>query len=107
MEEAAELRKVFARAIQKARQKAGMSKTDLARALPADYSTVDSWEHETGTAVPSLIRAIKVTRVLGISLDELAFGRDECAEKLRQREIQLAELRGLLRGTPPTPIGRR
>ncbi len=62
--------------IKKAREAAGLSKSELARRLGVHPSTCIQWESEGGTR-PSMQRLIDAAVVLGVSLEWLGTGRGE------------------------------
>ncbi len=58
--------------IYKYRTSSGMSQTDLANALEVSRQSVSKWENNS--AVPDLDRIVKMSRLFGVTLDELVFG---------------------------------
>ncbi len=54
------------------RTASGMSQTDLANALEVSRQSVSKWENNS--AVPDLERIINMSRLFGVTLDELVFG---------------------------------
>ncbi len=58
--------------IYKYRTASGMSQTDLANALEVSRQSVSKWENNS--AVPDLERIINMSRLFGVTLDELVFG---------------------------------
>ena len=60
------------------RVKKNMSQGDLANALDVSRQSVSKWENNS--AQPALDKLIEMSRVFGVSLDELVFGLDEKEE---------------------------
>ncbi len=58
--------------IYKYRTASGMSQTDLANALEVSRQSVSKWENNS--AVPDLERIINMSRLFGVTLDDLVFG---------------------------------
>ena len=58
--------------IKEFREAAGLSKTELARAMDVDLAAVHRWE--TGTAMPLAAKLPKLADLLGCSIDAL-YGR--------------------------------
>lgn len=59
--------------LQKMREAAGLSQTDVAKTLRVDVSTVGHWE--AGDAMPRAAKLPKLADLFGCTIDEL-FGRD-------------------------------
>lgn len=70
------------------RERARVSLSELARQAGVDYMQVS--RYEKGQSAPSLDTAIRLARVLRVSLDELATG-SEPPEPLAFRNLQLFE----------------
>lgn len=62
--------------IKKARESAGLSKSELARRLGVHPSTCIQWETKGGTT-PSMNHLIEAATILGVSLEWLGTGRGE------------------------------
>lgn len=54
------------------RNRRGMSQGDLAEALDVSRQSISKWE--TGAAVPELEKLVKLSRLFGVTLDELVAG---------------------------------
>ncbi len=65
--------------IYKYRTASGMSQTDLANALEVSRQSVSKWENNS--AVPDLERIVNMSRLFGVTLDELVFGEKSDAKK--------------------------
>lgn len=61
---------------------------------------------ERDEGAPDIAQARVMARELKGTLEELIFGRDDCAEKLRDAQILIAELRALLRDGLSTPAAK-
>lgn len=59
----------FGEALKQLRQRMGLRQKDLARMAGVDRSTLANWER--GAKQPSLDTVVRLSEVLGISLDEL------------------------------------
>lgn len=75
--------------LQELREAAGLSKSEVARRLSVDLSTVCHWER--GAAVPRTDKLPALADMLGCSIDNL-FGREPQtgSDGLRQEEPQAA-----------------
>ncbi len=71
--------------IYKYRTASGMSQTDLANSLEVSRQSVSKWENNS--AVPDLERIVNMSRLFGVTLDELVFG-----EKSEPRREVINEL---------------
>ena len=65
--------------IYKFRSAANMSQTDLANALEVSRQSVSKWENNS--AVPDLERLINMSKLFGVTLDELVYGKKEEAKQ--------------------------
>ena len=65
--------------IKELREAAGLSKTELARAMDVDLAAVHRWE--TGTAMPLAAKLPKLADLLGCSIDAL-YGRSGPPESI-------------------------
>ena len=65
--------------IYKFRSEANMSQTDLANALEVSRQSVSKWENNS--AVPDLERLINMSKLFGVTLDELVYGKMEEAKQ--------------------------
>ena len=65
--------------IYKVRSEANMSQTDLANALEVSRQSVSKWENNS--AVPDLERLINMSKLFGVTLDELVYGKKEEAKQ--------------------------
>ena len=65
--------------IYKFRSAANMSQTDLANALEVSRQSVSKWENNS--AVPDLERLINMSKLFGVTLDELVYGKMEEAKQ--------------------------
>ena len=65
--------------IYKFRSEANMSQTDLANALEVSRQSVSKWENNS--AVPDLERLINMSKLFGVTLDELVYGKKEEAKQ--------------------------
>lgn len=65
--------------IYKFRSDANMSQTDLANALEVSRQSVSKWENNS--AVPDLERLINMSKLFGVTLDELVYGKREEAKQ--------------------------
>ena len=65
--------------IYKFRSEANMSQTDLANALEVSRQSVSKWENNS--AVPDLERLINMSKLFGVTLDELVYGKREEAKQ--------------------------
>ena len=61
------------------RTAANMSQTDLANALEVSRQSVSKWENNS--AVPDLERLINMSKLFGVTLDELVYGKKEEAKQ--------------------------
>ena len=75
--------------ISRLRAEKHLSQGDLAEALDVSRQSVSKWE--TDASVPDLDKLVKLSRVFGVSLDELVTGEAPSAEEVPPRE----------NGTPP------
>ena len=71
--------------IYKFRSEANMSQTDLANALEVSRQSVSKWENNS--AVPDLERLINMSKLFGVTLDELVYGKMEEAKQEGFQEI--------------------
>jgi len=60
----------FGEALKRLRKKIGLKQDDLARMIGVERSTVANWER--GAKQPSLDTLLRLSEILGVSLDELA-----------------------------------
>src|SRR5947209_7535937 len=63
--------------IQRLRQEAGMSQSELARESKVPIGTLRNWEQDR--RIPALDAAARLAKVLGVSLDEMALPTQEPA----------------------------
>ena len=60
----------------------GMSQTALADELEVSRQSVSKWEN--GTAIPDLDKLIKMSKLFGVSLDDIVFGTQHLPKKEEQ-----------------------
>lgn len=68
----AELLRSLGRKLEKARERAGLKKSYVAKVIGVSASTVGAWETSLGENAPSYISITKLARLYGISLDYLS-----------------------------------
>ena len=61
-------------ALRRRRKEAGLTQAELADKLGCGIATLQNWEH--GKNVPEGAYGMKVCEILGMSMDELYFGRE-------------------------------
>jgi transcriptional regulator with XRE-family HTH domain len=83
----------FAASVTKLR--GGTSKKEFAARLGVEVSSLYRWEGAAGA--PGLDASVLISRKLGISLNELAFGHDPLAQEVERLRFEVRELRELLR----------
>lgn len=81
--------------ISRLRAEKHLSQGDLAEALDVSRQSVSKWE--TDASVPDLDKLVKLSRVFGVTLDQLVTGADPSAEEAPPREA----------GAPPAPVSGR
>ena len=86
--------------IYKFRSAANMSQTDLANALEVSRQSVSKWENNS--AVPDLERLINMSKLFGVTLDELVYGK---MEEAKQEGFQEAIPQITLNVKPQTVAG--
>ena len=86
--------------IYKFRSEANMSQTDLANALEVSRQSVSKWENNS--AVPDLERLINMSKLFGVTLDELVYGK---MEEAKQEGFQEAIPQITLNVKPQTVAG--
>ena len=86
--------------IYKFRSDANMSQTDLANALEVSRQSVSKWENNS--AVPDLERLINMSKLFGVTLDELVYGK---MEEAKQEGFQEAIPQITLNVKPQTVAG--
>lgn len=77
--------KTMGEKIKEYRKKAGMTQEQMAAHLSVTFQTVSKWE--TGTSCPDLSQIVPLTRLLGISTDEL-FGVNDWEPDKRYKELK-------------------
>ena len=68
-----------------------MSKTDLAKEIGLSASTVHSW-WQRGTENISISTLAKISRLFGVTLDELVFGTAETSSELEYEEREILRI---------------
>ena len=63
----------FVSNIRKLRVKHGLSKQDLAKELKTSMRQVYRWED--GTSLPTIQHAVGMSRLFGVTIDQLVFGK--------------------------------
>jgi transcriptional regulator with XRE-family HTH domain len=87
--------------LQKVRQRAGLSQSDLAEAADTPIGTIRNWEQ--GRRVPLFDAVIRVAQALGVSIDELAaegIGPNPAMARGRPKKEPTAEKPERPRGRP-------
>lgn len=69
--------------LQKLRRQAGMSQQELADQLHVSRQSISKWE--LGTATPDLDNLVRLSKLFGVSLDELVLGRTEKPQETSQQ----------------------
>lgn len=75
--------------LQKLRRQAGMSQQELADQLHVSRQSISKWE--LGTATPDLDNLVRLSKLFGVSLDELVLGRTEKPQEASQQPAQPVE----------------
>ncbi len=88
----------FGEILIKRRKEIGMTQDDLAEKLGVSRQSVSKWEN--GECMPDSEKLIKLSDVLGISLDELTGRRERTAPETRCSEVQAPEIPERPKGKP-------
>lgn len=75
--------------LQKLRRQAGMSQQELADQLRVSRQSISKWELRTAT--PDLDNLVRLSKLFGVSLDELVLGRTEKPQETSQQPAQPVE----------------
>lgn len=80
----------FAKIIKNKRTELGMTQSELADQLLISSKTISNWE--TGKTIPDLDRLVQVSKVLGLSLDNIFMEDDEMVKNIeRVHELKLTK----------------
>lgn len=77
--------------LQKLRRQAGMSQQELADQLHVSRQSISKWE--LGTATPDLDNLVRLSKLFGVSLDELVLGTEKTQEASQQPAQSVEDLK--------------